>query len=231
MGAINILLIEDDTDIAELVTIYLKHAGFQPSVASNGEIALQMLAQYDYQLIICDIILPDREGTEIIRSFREYSTTPVIFLSSKKESEDILNGFQLGGDDYITKPFDPDILVARVNAQLRRSTPTPHSNMWTDGQLELHFRSLEVKLNGHEVPLSTKERQLLFHLAQYPNQVFTTDQLYDRIWGLEGMSDTRTVMVHIHHLRKKLERGQSRYIVTVRGIGYKFNSSTDELNF
>ncbi|MFA9455262.1 response regulator transcription factor [Halalkalibacter sp. AB-rgal2] len=228
MGATNILLIEDDADIAELVTIYLKHAGFQSSVASNGEMAFQMLAQYDYQLIICDIMLPDREGTEIIRSFREYSTTPVIFLSSKKESEDILNGFQLGGDDYITKPFDPDILVARVKAQLRRSTSTSHSNVWTDGQLELHFRSLEVKLNGNEVPLSTKERQLLFHLAQYPNQVFTIDQLYDRIWGLEGMSDTRTVMVHIHHLRKKLETGQSRYIITVRGLGYKFNSITDE---
>lgn len=233
MDVKKLLVIEDDRDIAEILTIYLEHVGYDVTVASCGEEALSSLAQTEFHLIICDIMLPDMEGTFIIKELRKQSNIPVIFLSSKKENVDILNGFHLGGDDYITKPFDPDILVARVQAQLKRSINTNKSNesqkstvVWKDAHLELHFDSWDVKRDGQLVSLSTKERQLLFHLAKHPNQVFTVNQLYDQIWGLDGLSDTRTVMVHIHHLRKKLELEASdpHYIITVRGIGYKFNA-------
>ncbi|WP_062048963.1 response regulator transcription factor [Bacillus sp. JCM 19034] len=231
MDVKKILVIEDDRDIAEILSIYLGHVGYDIAVATCGEEALSNLAQTEFDLIICDIMLPDMEGTFIIKELRKHSNIPVIFLSSKKENEDILNGFHLGGDDYVTKPFDPDILVARVQAQLKRSVKASNkeehsSEVWKDAHLELHFDSMDVKRNGQPVSLSTKERQLLFHLAKHPNQVFTVNQLYDLIWGLDGLSDTRTVMVHIHHLRKKLEIEASdpSYIMTVRGIGYKFNT-------
>lgn len=227
-----ILIVEDDADIAELVSIYLKKEGYHVLIAENAEQALHLFVHASPHMIICDIKLPDRPGTEVIDEVRKHSEVPVIFLSSKKETEDIINGFELGGDDYVTKPFDPDILVARVKAQLRRISKNnvddqSAASVWRDDRLEINFHSWEVKIGGSPIALSTKEMQMLFLFARHPNQVFTVNHLYDHIWGLEGWSDSRTVMVHIHNLRKKIEvdLSQPRYIITVRGIGYKFVNS------
>ncbi|SHE11563.1 sigma-54 dependent response regulator [Chlamydia abortus] len=228
----DILIIEDDEDIADLISIYLRSQYYSTRTAPSLKTASQMWAERKPDLIICDIMLPDGEGTEWIQGIKPESAVPVIFLSSRSEREDIIRGLELGGDDYITKPFDPDIMVARVKARLRSFPHREQQHIqaaedrktWSDGRLKLSFDGWEVLLNGQPVTLSTKERQLLFLLAAHPGQVFSVEQLYEHIWGLDGWSDPRTVMVHIHNLRRKIEEdgGHHRYIVTVRGIGYKF---------
>ncbi len=228
----HILIVEDDTDIAELITIYLHNAGFRTSAAATLRDADRLLEEERPQLVLCDITLPDGEGTEWVKSMRQRSALPVIFLSSRKEPKDIIAGLELGGDDYMTKPFDPDIMVARVKAQLRRfasAASAGHVNadkerQWTDGRLKLHFGRREVRVNGEELSLPAKELQLLFLLAEHPDQVFSVEQLYESVWGMDGWSDQRTVMVHIHNMRRKIEEdvGLPCYILTVRGVGYKF---------
>lgn len=225
----DILIIEDDGDIADLISIYLRNQNYVPRVAGTLQEASRQLAVRTPDLIICDIMLPDGEGTDWVREVKGGSDVPVIFLSSRKESEDIIRGLELGGDDYITKPFDPDIMVARVKARLRRpavgkNNTAAGENVWSDGRLELHFGRWEVRLNGQEINLPAKELQLLFHMASHPGQVFSVERLYEQVWGINGWSDNRTVMVHIHNLRRKIEDEQSghRYIATVRGLGYKF---------
>ncbi|WP_010277759.1 response regulator transcription factor [Paenibacillus senegalensis] len=245
----DILIIEDDEDIADLISIYLRSQTYSTRTAPTLMAASQMWAESKPDLIICDIMLPDGQGTEWVQAIRQESMVPIIFLSSLSEREDIIRGLELGGDDYITKPFDPDIMVARVKARLRntqspsqrqqqaqpgarRGAPTgKKSGVWSDGRLELSFEGWEVMLGGQAVTLSTKERQLLFFLASHPGQVFSVEQLYEQIWGMDGWSDQRTVMVHISNLRRKIEdaSGSHRYIATVRGIGYKFQPSTKVL--
>ncbi|MFD0960247.1 response regulator transcription factor [Paenibacillus chungangensis] len=228
----HILIVEDDRDIAELIAIYLHNAGFRTSTAFTLQEADSLLEKLKPQLVLCDIMLPDGEGTDWVKRLRQRSTLPVILLSSRKEPKDIITGLELGGDDYMTKPFDPDIMVARVKAQLRRfrsaadagNMQADKERQWTDGRLELHFGRREVRVNGQELSLPAKELQLLFLLAEHPDQVFSVERLYESIWGMDGWSDQRTVMVHIHHVRRKIEEdvGLPRYILTVRGVGYKF---------
>lgn len=256
----DILIIEDDQDIADLISIYLHSQNYSTRLAPTLDTASRMWGEKTPDLIICDIMLPDGEGTWWVEKMKKRSRVPVIFLSSRSEREDIIRGLELGGDDYITKPFDPDILVARVKARLRNfayDEPQQHAGngeqgqakesqlgetgagegdkvlagqggkKWSDGRLQLCFAGWEVLLDGQPVALSTKERQLLFFLASNPGQVFSVEQLYAQIWGIDGWSDQRTVMVHIHNLRRKIEEesGSHRYIATVRGIGYKFQPS------
>ncbi|MDT9720083.1 response regulator transcription factor [Paenibacillus sp. ClWae2A] len=226
-----ILVVEDDIDIADLVTIYLHNQNYITHVAYNLEEATKLLEQRRPDLILCDIMLPDGTGTDWIRALRKSADLPVIFLSSRQETEDIVQGLELG-DDYITKPFDPDIMVARVKKRLRPAPSTSENmvatgeNVWRDGWLDLHFDRFEVRVNGKEISLPAKELQLLFLMASRPGHVFSTDYLFERIWGLDNWSDVRTVMVHLHHLRRKIENTSSthRYIITVRGIGYKFQA-------
>lgn len=226
----DILIVEDDADIAELVSLYLHNHGFTARVASSLAEAVGLLNGYRPALIICDIMLPDGSGKEWIQTLKLNMDIQVIFLSSLKESEDIISGLE-HGDDYITKPFDPDIMIARVKARLRSSSMSGGAHaaamrqVWSDGQLELDFIRNEARLNGKELVLTAKELQLLLYMAGHPGQVFSVEQLYEQVWGLEHWSDTRTVMVHVHHLRRKLEEyadSPHRYIATVRGIGYKF---------
>ncbi|WJH35039.1 response regulator transcription factor [Paenibacillus sp. CC-CFT747] len=228
MTGSKLLIVEDDAGIRELVCLYLKAKGYEPITAENGHRALSLFQSEKPALVVMDVLLPDMSGLQLCRTIREESDVPVLFMSCRRESEDIVNGLGSGGDDYITKPFDPAVLVARVEAQLRRySMPRNGEDspqVWKDGYLEIDPLSCEVRIQGKEVPLFAKERQLLLFLFHHPNRIFSTVQLYNEIWGWDSTTDERTVMVHIHHLRKKIEEEPARpkYILTVRGFGYKF---------
>ncbi|QCT03702.1 hypothetical protein E6C60_2991 [Paenibacillus algicola] len=221
-----ILIVEDDADISDLVSIYLRNQQFSTRIASTVTEASIWLQSSSFHLIICDIMLPDGNGTEWVREWKSSRDIPVIFLSSRNETEDIVEGLELS-EDYITKPFDPDVMVARVRARLRRpgipqGNTEPTEKVWSDGRLQIFFERWEVRLQGEVLNLPSKELQLLLQLAAHPGRVFSVEQLFDSIWGLESGSDHRTVMVHIHHLRRRIEESEVRYIETVRGIGYRF---------
>jgi DNA-binding response OmpR family regulator len=234
----SVLFVEDDTDICEIIELYLQGNGMDVDVAHDAETAWQLFGSKEggYDLLLSDIVLPDMTGKQLAMRVREQSNIPIIFISCQKEARDIIDGLELGADDYITKPFEPDIVVARVKAQLRRyradaalpGEPAPSERtaalVWRDRRLRIDPSSCEVSVDGHYVTLFAKERQLLLFMAAYPNQVFSVEQLYGQIWGWDKISDQRTVMVHISTLRKKIESDPAdpRYIVTVRGFGYKF---------
>ncbi|WP_167859504.1 response regulator transcription factor [Paenibacillus cymbidii] len=230
----SILLIEDDADIGELVAIYLRKEGYRVDIAWHAEQGIALFQKGAYDLLISDIMLPGMDGMELVRHLRSRTTIPILFLTSKKTPQDIVAGLQIGGDDYITKPFEPEVLVARVQAALRRhraSGGLEHgdgsADSWEDGWLTVRKKRLEVLVDRKPVALPAKELQLLLLLLDHPKQVFSVSQLYERIWSLNGDSDERTVMVHIHQLRKKIEiePTKPRYIVTVRGFGYKFGGN------
>ncbi|WP_238650629.1 response regulator transcription factor [Paenibacillus piscarius] len=226
----DILIVEDDGDISDLVSIYLRNQHFRTRTAGTVQEASRLLAAKRPDLVICDIMLPDGDGRDWVGNWKGSSDIPVIFLSSRKEAEDIISGLELS-EDYITKPFDPDVMVARVKASLRRPVvpaagAEDRERVWSDGRLQLFFDRWQVRLNGEPLNLPAKELQLLLHLAAHPGRVFGVEQLFEKIWGLDSRSDARTVMVHIHQLRRKIEddSGKARYIETVRGIGYRFLS-------
>ncbi|TBL81553.1 response regulator transcription factor [Paenibacillus thalictri] len=233
-----ILLVEDDQEIRELIRLYLRSGGFQVISAVSGEEGLRLLEEEKPELVLLDIYLPGIDGFEVCKAIRKMSNVPIIFISCRKDSDDIVQGLELGGDDYIVKPFDPVVVVARVQANLRRA-PIFHRAWQAEKKAEhkrklISFEGLEIDLtqfcvfvNKDQVTLSAKEMQLLVFLAQNPNQVFTAEELYRAIWGVESNSDTRTVLVHISSIRRKIEANPQfpRYIQNIRGIGYKFNSS------
>jgi DNA-binding response OmpR family regulator len=231
----SILLIEDDPDICELVAIYMRKEGYHVDIALSGEQGLELFQRSAYDLMISDIMLPGMDGMKLVELVRSRSDLPIIFITSKKGPQDIIAGLHVGGDDYVTKPFEPEVLVARVHAALRRYRSADQkppvgnsSDVWTDGWLTVHKQQLKVLVNGKPITLPAKELQLLLLLLEHPKQVFSVSRLYERIWSLNGMSDERTVMVHIHHLRRKIEKDPAspQYILTIRGFGYKFGSES-----
>lgn len=235
MAGEKILIVEDEPEIADLIKLYLKREGFLPCWTSSGATALETYRREKPELVILDVLLPELDGLEVCRQLRRETNCPIIFLSCKGLEMDKVLGLTMGADDYVTKPFSPGELLARVKAQLRRSRifheaslPANHgdssSQVLKFPCLEINLRSHEVKFHNKPVSLSTKEFQLLALLARNPNQVLTTEQIFDRIWGYDHNGDTRTVMVHIRNLRKKVEEDPScpKRIVTVRGVGYKF---------
>ncbi|PYI51054.1 response regulator transcription factor [Paenibacillus flagellatus] len=224
-----VLVVEDDADIGEIVALYLRKEGFSVELAPDAGTALASFARSAPDLVLTDILLPDTEGTELVRRIRERSDVPVIFMSCKREAQDVIDGLELGGDDYITKPFEPSVVVARVKAHIRRARGRtadvkPPEPVWKDRRLKIDPVSCDVRVRGEPVTLFAKERQLLLFLAERPNQVFSVEQLYEQVWGWDKQSDMRTVFVHIRTLRKKIEPDPAspRYIQTVRGFGYKF---------
>lgn len=230
MNDVRILIVDDEWEITELISLYLRREGYQVFVADNGYSALHMVQETHPDLIILDILLKSLDGYEVCKEIRKTSTVPILFISCKNEDMDIIMGLTVGGDDYITKPFSPGQLVARVKAHLRRTLqsyailPSPSAHQLNYGELEVNLLSHDVKVGGRTVTLSAKEFDLLTYLAKSPNKVFKLEQLYQHIWNSESFGDTRTLMVHISNLRKKIERDPTnpRYIVTVRGVGYKF---------
>ncbi len=224
-----VLVVDDEVEILDLVQAYLARDGYRVQTTSTGSGALEIARNLNPDLIILDILLPEMDGLEVCRQLRHDTLAPILFLSAKGDDVDKILGLGVGADDYISKPFSPSELVARVKAHLRRnrllkSVPAPAPNLLEFDGLKINLNSHEVQVMGQEVALASKEFQLLRFLALHPNQVMTKERLLERIWGYEGHGDARTLMVHIRNLRKKLEEDPStpRYIATVWGTGYKF---------
>lgn len=223
---------EDDEDIRHLLSIYLEKE-FQVVLVGNGDDAYSIFLDESPDLIILDIMLPGIDGLELCKMIRkENEDVPIIFLSSRSEYEDRILGLEIGADDYIIKPFDPGEVVARINALMRRmklmeKKKGKSRNREIIGGLEIDFDDYSIYLHGKPLKLFTKEKQLLFFLIEHPNQVFSHEQLYDRIWGEDKFGDYQTVKVHISNLRKKIEPDPANpvYIQTVRGFGYKFQNN------
>jgi len=225
----SILVVDDEDTIREVIRRYLERDGFAVREAADGYAALEAIQDGPPDLIVLDLMLPGVDGLSITQQLRERHRIPIIMLTAKGETSDRIRGLDLGADDYMAKPFSPQELVSRVKAVLRRSSETaplpglPGQVLAFDG-LRLDEASRTVTLDGQDIPLTTKEFDLLWFFARHPHQVFTRTQLLDHVWGYEFYGDPSTVTVHIRRLREKIERdpSQPRYVLTVWGIGYKF---------
>jgi DNA-binding response OmpR family regulator len=224
-----ILLIEDDVSISELQRDYLEINHFNVEIQHTGDGGLQLALQNQYDLIILDVMLPGVNGFEICKQIRAVKNIPILFVSAKKDEIDKIRGLGLGADDYITKPFSPSELVARVKAHLERYKRLAGNQAKTNTIL-VHGISIDksarkVHMNSEEIPFTTKEFDLFVFLVMHPNQVLSKEQLYENIWGLESAADVSTVTVHIRKIRGKIERDPShpKFLETVWGAGYRFN--------
>jgi len=228
-----ILIVDDDEHIAELISLYLIKECYEAEIALTGQDALQLVKSFNPHLILLDIMLPDIDGYEVCTEIRKTKQTPIIMLSAKGEVFDKVLGLKLGADDYIIKPFDSNELVARVKAVLRRTVSIPDQStmaLETDHQgkyveydgLLVNITNYTVIFEGRQLDMPPKELELLYFLASKPNQVFTREQLLDKLWDYEFMGDSRTVDVHIKRLREKLNESHGWSISTVWGKGYKF---------
>ncbi|WP_027625791.1 response regulator transcription factor [Clostridium lundense] len=225
-----ILIVEDDLSIAELQRDYLELSGFEVKICTDGVSGLNEIKENKYDLIILDVMLPKIDGFDILRIIQEHKDIPVLMVSAKKEEIDKIKGLSLGADDYITKPFSPGELVARVKSHLQNyerlrnkfGNKSNNNNIIIRG-LEIYKDSRQVFINGKEVNLAQKEFELLLHMAQYPNRVFGKDELFESIWGMDSLGDNATVTVHIRKIREKIESNPSepQYIETVWGVGYR----------
>jgi DNA-binding response OmpR family regulator len=218
----SILVVEDESNIASFVAMYLKNAGFVVQVAGTGQDALARAAADPPALIILDLMLPDLDGIDVCRRIRQRSDVPILMLTARDEDIDKIIGLEVGADDYLTKPFNPRELVARVKSILRRAAPARRefeSAVIEHGELRIDSGRREVTVAGDEVQLAPKEFDLLWELLDHRGIVLTRDQLLERVWGYTFAGDTRTVDVHVRQLRRKLEDASP--IVTVWGVGYK----------
>lgn len=223
-----ILIVDDDVNIAELISLYLIKECFDTMIVNDGEDALSVFPSYQPNLVLLDLMLPGIDGYQVCRELRKESQIPIIMLSAKGEIFDKVLGLELGADDYMIKPFDSKELVARVKAVLRRYQPSSNISNTQQGNyveypdLIINLTNYSVIYYGKPVDMPPKELELLYFLASSPNQVFTREQLLDRIWGYEYAGDSRTVDVHIKRLREKIKDHSSWSISTVWAVGYKF---------
>ena len=224
-----ILIVEDEQAIAELERDYLELSGFDVEVANDGQTGLHKSLTEDYDLIILDLMLPEVDGFEICRQVRAEKNTPIIMVSAKKDDIDKIRGLGLGADDYMTKPFSPSELVARVKAHMARYERLVGSAVEENKVIEIRGIKIDttarrVWINGEEKSFTTKEFDLLTFLASHPNHVYTKDELFSEIWDMESIGDIATVTVHIKKIREKIEFDTSnpQYIETIWGVGYRF---------
>ena len=224
-----ILIVEDEEAIADLERDYLELSGFTVEVATDGDIGLQKALNEDYDLLILDLMLPGTDGFDICRQVRDVKNTPIVMVSAKKDDIDKIRGLGLGADDYITKPFSPSELVARVKAHLARYERLIGSNAVENDVIEIRGIRIDktarrVWVNGEEKQFTTKEFDLLTFLAEHPNHVFTKEELFREIWDMESIGDIATVTVHIKKIREKIEMNTNKpqYIETIWGVGYRF---------
>lgn len=224
-----ILIVEDEESIADLERDYLELSGFQVEIENTGDVGLKRALEEDFDLIILDLMLPGVDGFEICKKVREQRNTPIIMVSAKKDDIDKIRGLGLGADDYMTKPFSPSELVARVKAHLARYERLIGSNVQDNEIIEIRGLKIDktarrVYINGEEKPFTTKEFDLLAFLAQNPNHVFTKEELFQKIWDMESIGDIATVTVHIKKIREKIEvnTAKPQYIETIWGVGYRF---------
>ncbi len=217
-----VLVVEDEASIASFVAAYLKNAGYAVRTTASGSEALKLVESEKPALVVLDLMLPDVDGVEVCKRIRQHSDLPVLMLTARDEDVDKIIGLEVGADDYMTKPFNPRELVARVRAILRRATTHStdrESAVITHGDLTVDAGRREARVNGEEVQLAPKEFDLLWELLDHRGLVLTRDQLLERVWGYTFAGDTRTVDVHVRQLRRKL--GDASPIVTVWGVGYK----------
>ena len=224
-----ILIVEDEQAIADLEKDYLELSGFEVEVANDGQTGLDKALNEDYDLVILDLMLPGVDGFEICRQVRAEKNTPIIMVSAKKDDIDKIRGLGLGADDYMTKPFSPSELVARVKAHMARYERLIGSVMEENKVIEIRGLKIDttarrVWINGEEKTFTTKEFDLLTFLASHPNHVYTKDELFSEIWDMESIGDIATVTVHIKKIREKIEFDTSKpqYIETIWGVGYRF---------
>lgn len=230
MQEAQLLIVDDEKAILHMLTMILKREEFKYiDTACTAEEALTQCQTKRYDLILLDVMLPNRSGFEICPLIRETTNAPIFFLTARSTDLDKLSGFALGADDYITKPFNPLEVVARVKAHLRRHTgkiSNTSQTFYQYGQIYVNTRSGEVTVKGRIVELPAQVYQLLLFFCKHPNQLFSKSQLYEKVWGEEFLGEDNTVMVHIRKLREKIEDDPSNpvHIITVRGLGYKFVS-------
>lgn len=226
MSSDRILIVEDEQIVAEVVDRYLRHDGFDTLLVADGNDALQALDRFMPDLIVLDLMLPGLDGLEVCRRVRARGETPVIMLTARGQESDKLVGLGLGADDYVTKPFSPRELAARVKVVLRRakSTPAVDSDWIRFDDLRIGERSRRVEDSRGGISLTAREFDLLLFMARHPGQAFTRDQLMDSVWDFDFAGDASTVTVHMRRLRSKVELDPSRprHIKTVWGVGYKF---------
>ena len=224
-----ILIVDDDENIAELISLYLMKECYETKIVNDGEAALKIFPDFRPNLILLDLMLPGIDGYQVCRELRAVSQVPIIMLSAKGEIFDKVLGLELGADDYMTKPFSPSELVARVKAHLARYERLIGSTIEENKGIEIRGLKIDttarrVWVNGEEKTFTTKEFDLLTFLASHPNHVYTKDQLFSEIWDMESIGDIATVTVHIKKIREKIEFDTSKpqYIETIWGVGYRF---------
>ena len=224
-----ILIVEDEETIADLEKDYLELSGFEVEIENDGRSGLNRALNEEFDLFILDLMLPEVDGFEICRQIREKKNTPILMVSAKKDDIDKIRGLGLGADDYVTKPFSPSELVARVKAHLARYERLIGSNVPENDIVEIRGIRIDktarrVWVNGEEKQFTTKEFDLLTFLAEHPNHVFTKEELFREIWDMESIGDIATVTVHIKKIREKIELNTTKpqYIETIWGVGYRF---------
>ncbi|WP_232698065.1 response regulator transcription factor [Brevibacillus daliensis] len=230
MKRITILIADDETEIAELIALHLQKEGYRTLIASDGKEAIHAIQTHSIDLAILDIMMPKLNGYEVTRQIREHYRMPIIFLSAKTTDMDKISGLVMGADDYMTKPFNPMELIARVNAQLRRfmqlNQPTNVNNTLLElSGLLISPEQRTVSLYGKPIELTPKEFDILYLLARYPKKVYSAENIFQQVWGEAYYESGNTVMVHIRTLRKKLgdDKNKNKLIKTVWGVGYSFN--------
>jgi len=220
-----VLVVDDEPIVREVVVSYLEREGYRTLEAADGEGARRLVEEGSPSLVVLDVMLPRIDGLELCRWIRSRSDLPVILLTARGEEADRIVGLELGADDYVTKPFSPRELAARVRTVLRRSrSEVSEAERLSFDELSIDARTREVKKSCAQLRLTTKEFDLLWFLARHPRQVFSRDQLMDGVWGYEAALDTGTVTVHVRRLREKIEDdpSQPRFLQTVWGVGYRF---------
>ncbi len=223
-----ILVVDDDTNICELLRLYLEKEAYVVKIVNDGVSAINAFKQENPDLTLLDIMIPKLDGWQVCREIRKFSDKPIIMLTAKGETFDKVLGLELGADDYVTKPFDTKEVVARIKAVLRRTAPASDTSDVKEvnyDKLSINLTNYEMKVNGVSVDTPPKELELIYHLASNPNRVFTRDQLLDEVWGFDYYGDSRTVDVHIKRLREKLEGVSDKWeLKTVWSVGYKFET-------
>jgi DNA-binding response OmpR family regulator len=227
MAAEKILVVDDDTNICELLRLYLEKEGYEVAIANNGADAVKAFQALSPSLMLLDIMLPGLDGWQVCREVRKFSDKPIIMLTAKGETFDKVLGFELGADDYVVKPFDAKEVMARVKAVLRRSGSAAQSSIKEVNfdKLSINLTNYELRVDDKKIDTPPKELELIYHLASNPNRVFTRDQLLDEVWGFDYYGDSRTVDVHVKRLREKLEGVSEKWeLKTVWSVGYKFET-------
>jgi two-component system response regulator MtrA len=221
-----VLLVEDDASIREIAKLGLTQSGFRVTTAPDGREGLLQFRQTPFDLVLLDVMLPSLDGYEVCRQIRAESRVPIIMLSAKSDTVDVVVGLELGADDYVTKPFEMAELVARARAAVRRSSAEPDEPVLTRGELEIDPGAFAARRGGEDLKLTATEFKLLLELARRPGQVFTRELLLERVWNYEYLGDSRLVDVAVQRLRAKVEDDpkEPQIIKTVRGVGYRFDA-------